>query len=265
MHHYDPVDECSYRRRAIYAFTLKPIFMLILVTIALVVRYGAAVIASLWLIMAKLTVFILGWRPEPIFKDFGRIWNIKTESPCEIDWDITTGDNYGVWDYQKGQFYPVTGGAIILSTLAISMLLVLCATLSEILCNAELKHELAPWAFSAILLGVLTLIAFWALSSWTKLQWIRTCRDACKAWYVKKWPKKSPQITPVPVKVEEKKELLKPTYYFEWLKSSLNADQLPKRVDLAKVPTAFKQPTIHKFRLSFNAMKAKVCKPFPRH
>jgi hypothetical protein len=72
-------------------------------------------------------------------------------------------------------------------------------------------------------------------------------------------------------KLRRKTEVQKPKapsrkpLYFEWLEQALNMDRLPTKVDLKKVPTAFRQPLTHKFRLSYHAAKADMCKPFARH
>lgn len=58
-------------------------------------------------------------------------------------------------------------------------------------------------------------------------------------------------------KVEEKKN-----EYQTWLANSFNIASLPKKVDINKMPET--STVVHKFRVRFWWVKAKVCRPFPK-
>ncbi len=246
-HRYQPNDQCSYRKRLIFAFTLKfPIWFVV----AVVAKYLWATVASLWLIVAKMTALILGWRPEPIFKDFGSIWSWHW-SPNSIDWDITRKWGYGVWKGGSGnndKYYPITGAALLLIGV---FGVVMFGFVSEIL-SAVKDPDL--WAF-VMLLGIFTVLVgviLWL--SWTKIHFI----ERCMSFMSLKWESDVERR-------RQKRQMNGKPLYFEWLLRALGDDKLPAKVDWTKTPAAFRQPVAHRFRLSVHAAKAAVCKPFSRH
>lgn len=244
-HRYQPSDECSYRSRLIYAFTLKPILWF---TSMIVLKYLWATCASAWMIGAKLTCLFMGWRPEPIFKDFDVIWGWGWNTK-HIDWDIGRRLGYGVWenDGEKYIYYPITGSAILMIPAFIAIFM-----LSLILVVEKWKES--GTSIACIVFGIIIILtAVGLVTSWTRLNWWQ--RTA--TWLLGRWRIES--VTLNAIRMEKQRPL-----YFEWLKTVLNADRLPSKVNLDGLPMAFKGSRVHKFRLSINAMKAKVCRPFSR-
>ncbi len=57
---YEPTDQCDYRKRLIFAFTLKPVLW----SGGMVLKYLLVVLISFFLVAAKLIILILGWNPS---------------------------------------------------------------------------------------------------------------------------------------------------------------------------------------------------------
>ncbi len=247
-HRYEPTDQCSYRKRLFFAFSLKPIIWFV---VAVIAKYLWATMSSIWLITAKTTANFLGWRSEPIFNDFDIIWDWHSWNPGQVDWDITRGYDYGVWDREHGKekYYPITGSAVLM----IAVFGLLFYTLLDIILEAFWKDK-GLWIVVFAVGVIVIFCGCTLLRSLIRLHFVEKTGDYIRT----QWDTETTQRRQI--SVGKQKPL-----YFQWLRDTLNTDRLPKKVDLSTVPVAFKQPLVHKFRLSFNAAKAKVCKPFPRH
>ncbi len=239
-HRYPSADQCEYRKRLIYAFSLKPVVWFL---VAIVAKYLWALLSTIWLVGAKTTVFLAGWRTEPILRDLDKIWSWHW-APGSIDWDVEPIDSYGVWDAKKGEYYPVTGSGFVLAGLFWGAVWYFCDTLIDV----RWFNKGIDWVGACVLGVVAVLLGLVLIRSWTQLHFAQDLGE---------------KIGQRRVRPQEK--VSKSHLYFEWLMGELNERDLPEKIDIDHMPMPFKGVLIHKFRLSFNAKKAAMCKPFPRH
>jgi len=247
-----PRDQCAYRKRLFWAFTLQPFVFVI----GHILKYIAALVCSIYLPVAKVVVFFVGFRPEPLFADIGKLWAWKWD-PEEVDWDLRRYSKYALWSEDafwqgdKYKYMPITG-------FEISMITLLAGAWYGSYRLTFFTHDgslSAQIFFSSVLAIILLLLTglFFAKSgivSRTKL-WQKVKRKSLE--------QKNGQNGQVETKVEQP-----PSLYFEWLRKVSSISKAPQRIDIEDLPDAYKGKSLQRARIKFWAVKRKVCKPFAR-
>mgnify|MGYP001614053925 CR=1 FL=1 len=225
-----PVDECDYRRRKLFAFTLQPIIFLV-----------ASVIYTSIVFLGSLVVFFCGYRPKNIFHE---VWQALKLERSEFDMR-EYGNQYRVWEMglhgHVVKHMPVTGIELLLFVL-------FWAGFSLVDFSGEW------WRFLLAVVIMLCFVFFMAL-------------------IVALWAQRLP-VSPEKKQEEEEKvrqrrlerERLAAEKYQRWLERFFCLSNKPSEVDLDNLPiplTAGGRVVQH-FRVSFWALKAKVCKPYSK-
>lgn len=98
-----PVDQCRYRARFIFAFLLQPPLFVIGHTL----KYVFSLISTLVLIGGRLLMPIIGFKPVPIFGDIGEHWAWKPGKVIGADFDYREHRTYRLWNTRKMPFTPL--------------------------------------------------------------------------------------------------------------------------------------------------------------
>lgn len=102
----NPHDQCAYRKRWLFAFTLKPFAWLALK----IATFAGKVIASVVYPLMRAVIFMFGYRPVPLFSRISNIWeyNLFDLPVCSKE----GGGRYRVWQVDRDGFaqtyMPVT-------------------------------------------------------------------------------------------------------------------------------------------------------------
>ncbi|MFA6458889.1 MAG: hypothetical protein WCV79_00605 [Candidatus Paceibacterota bacterium] len=250
-----PRDECAYRKRLIWAFTLQPPVFLI----GHILKYVAALVCSVCLPISKIAVLWAGYRPLPLFADISKLWAWKWE-PSNIEWDPRRNNTYRQWigygdpgyNKEKGPVeMPITGFEVTALSMILGMFALLVYfvwLLLPLLPNLE--------SFVTIFLGCffcfLVCVVFFSKNDvisrtkwWKKMTKWQSNRNNRRKWV-------------------RKLETQKPVLYFEWLRATSHISKVPLRVEIGQLPEAFRNKTLQKARITFWAIKREVCRPFPR-
>lgn len=256
-----PRDECQFRARIPWAFTTQPILLLLWA----ILLYGIiAPVLSLYLILGRLAVPFLGFRPEPLLKSFPQLWKFIPElSSDDFALRMYGSGSYRVWipAHENGGpvYMKITGSEVLLSALggffAGSAL--------------YLALNLDFWAFSFLGCGG-TWFAILYLLIEDRLEqrpWFKGLKRflarfkssaGATALAEKKARKEAKRLE------KEQKAAQEPLLYFEWLKAECHVSQTPPRVDVKTLPPAFKAPHIHRFRVAFWDIKRRICRPYAK-
>ncbi|MDE2188469.1 MAG: hypothetical protein KGJ35_01930 [Patescibacteria group bacterium] len=108
-HEIAPRDQCQYRRRLIFAFTLQPFIWMI----GMILRFFIQVFGSIVYPLIRLIVFFFGFKPNFIFKHLGEIWKWDHDPRNDFD-DLFLSEEvsgYRVWSVNNGKtrYMPITG------------------------------------------------------------------------------------------------------------------------------------------------------------
>lgn len=260
-HPYSPDDQCSFRRRALIAFTLKPIPWLL---VRVILRYAIAFIGSVFILGIRSIICILGWRTVPLFEDFDTLWGWNGRLR-DVNMNIKRyPGRYGLWLWgddnpkKPGQdvYYPFTGAALLAMTIPPWAIWAFWSN------NAP--SSFSEWVCMAIGLVFIIILSLVAVSLFIfRLKFIERWTDAC---ITESRARKEAEKHRRSLDEAQKKArpANKQFLYFEWLKTTLRSDKLPAKADPETMPEAFRRPLVHKLRLSYAAKKARVCKPFAR-
>lgn len=255
-----PRDECAYRKRLIWAFTLQPPLFLI----GHMLKYLWALLVTAYLPLARIGAFYFGWRPEPLLAGVRTAWSWKWE-PKSVNWDLCMHgcreSTYRVWrfgetddagTYHKRKDMPVTGCELTAVALTV---LVACGLLYwtwQIIVFSRFSELFGVFIFSAMAL-FLTVLFVKKTEFIIRTEWWNSF------------------VFFVGTKMEERNEKLKriaeaekPFLYFDWLNRVANLSHAPNRVDVKELPDAFKNKGFQRAYIRFWAVKRKVCKPYAR-
>ncbi len=228
-----PRDECDYRARKIFAFTLKPIFFLI-----------GAVAYALYVLLASVTVFFFGFRPKNIASE---IWQaLKLTRPDEWNVCLFITPTYRTWEEDRHGYVtkrmPVTGIEL--------MFLGSGAWLFWSLINSTLDWQV--WLLIAIsfivvayTLAALLSRVYYALPSSLERQRLALEKEK---------------------QLNVERQRLFAEKYQQWLRGNFDLSRKPDAVDLSNLPPP---PTktgqvVQRFRVGFWALKARICRPYVR-
>ncbi len=225
-----PNDECDYRRRKIFAFTLQPIIFLV-----------ASVIGALIVFIGSLVVFFCGYRPKNIFHE---VWLALKLQRSEFDMR-EYGNQYRVWEMglhgHVTKHMPVTG-------IELSLFVIFLVGVFLIDFSGEW------WRF---LLATVIMVCFSFFLAFIVVSWL------------KRLPVSSEKKQEEEEKARQRRlerERLAEERYQRWLASNFNLSLKPSEVDLNNLPypLTIGGRVVQNFKVGFWALKAKVCKPYSK-
>ncbi|MDP3800332.1 MAG: hypothetical protein Q8Q90_02805 [bacterium] len=221
-----PKDECDYRKRKIFAFTLQPIIFFI----------GATLYAS-FVFFGSLVAFFFGYKPQNIFKE---TWlALKLQRP---ELNILQYNSYRVWEENHHGYtikqMPVTG-----VELAIFLLFGLGIWAIDFSVDWWKMLAVAS-AFVAICLSVIVI-------------WMKRLPVS---------PEKKKEEEEVLRQRRLERERLAEERYQLWLARNFNLSLKPSEVDLHNLPLPLTMGgrVVQNFKVGFWALKARVCKPYSK-
>ena len=245
-----PVDQCAFRKRCIFAFTLKPFIFLI----TAIVRGLLSTLGSFLTVATRLVIFFFGYRPAPIFSDLGGFWvwdfsEITSHFP-NIHFHPKSIREYRYWGYStqkaRNTYMPVTPIELLGVTIVLSGMAWL---------HGHYKLTSGYPAVSNIMLECcLTLFSYFFLQ--------RFLFKPLLKWFDEKYPDLSKPRRKT--KVVAKPEPVTPSEYSNWLANNLVVSKAPDHVDLTRLPSSYRGKFRQVFRVGFWATKMKVCRPYSR-
>ena len=231
-----PEDECAYRKRLIFAFTVQPLPFLI-------GRFLVGVVCTILSIGALILFPFFGWRPTQI------VQNIKSGWLNPEGFNLTPKDSWGVWTYDdchEPWVWPFW---------CMPWFITLVAGLPLFLYRLYARHpfeaKLATMILACFIVVCLIIQLYDQVSGRIRLKWSEACFVSMEDRLRKKELRRAER---------EEKEVQK--YLSQLGTMSFAAVPIPKKVDVDSVIK--KADTGIKLKLSFWAVKAKVCKPFER-
>jgi len=247
----NPRDECAYRKRKIVAFTIQPF----LATIVFFIAFGiGGTIFALYVLLASLALLFVGYRPRPILREMWRAFTFQREPEWDVrkfdQWD-THGPVYRLWSISedgKEIYMPITPLVVTIYTSGIAMIL------------AGLYYLLRSASVDFWLIILITAVALTAATFAFRL--IAKCLSAVYA--------KSKERRRIERQLTEDVEAIQRTNEQEarrqWLIENFELSKQTDvvRLDQLPVPPTFSGKVAQKFRVSYWALKAKVCKPFAK-
>ncbi len=238
-----PIDECRYRKRKIAAFTIQPIFFL-------VGRLLTGVFGTLYTLLGSGVLFFFGWRPVPMWKNvFHAWWDLGS-----FEKDLRRYWTYRLWEDdddskdRKKHWMPVWSVPfVVILELALAGLVLL--VLYTILVSIGIQ--------TLITVGIIVVLGVTA--GWATTKWVGWCNVPERQEERRERREKREEVRTAErgrlAEIERKMAIA-------FLASNVSLATAPKKVDVAAVLP--KVDTATRFRLSFWATKAKVCRPFAR-
>ncbi|MFH1899493.1 MAG: hypothetical protein ABIJ82_03470 [Patescibacteria group bacterium] len=232
----DPVDECAYRRRKIFAFTLQPILFLIC-------RLLTGSVGTLYTAIGASILWFIGWRPIPVFANIAASWKskgFKLELNRYCWWRVCKG-----WDETENgqdQYIPVSKVPAII-TLDIIGAIVFITLVVWFVMN-----------YGVIVIIMLGVVGLCALLGTILVKFFNSPDRRAK--------KKELKHLQAAKGVGKTKEQMLDEKLIKFLKQNAELSLTPIRVRVGVVIR--KVNPVTKFILSYWATKAKVCKPFAK-
>jgi len=266
----DPKDQCAYRKRKIFAFTLQPP----LVLIGLSIKLSGGVAYALYVLIASLVAFFFGYKPMPIISGVKDAFLYKREGGFRKGnvyydtnkWVVTRYGEYRLWkkSVNKNGFrydahdvnMPVTGielcGVIVL--ISFIYLLVKTGVLVGLLYTGTV-------IVAGIILAVVTYYLLDRFVTIPRLFGLIPKRSAAKKELLRL---KRLAEEKAKKRQKEKEKKIFEQLYNEWLSKNLNIASAPERVDLKKIPKPIGKGArvVQYFRVNYWTLKIKMCRPF---
>ncbi len=266
-----PVDQCQYRRRALWAFSGQ----LGIVAFLLVWRYLIALATTIMLVTGRFLAFFFGFRPL-FASGLGDLWNFNFPlKEVSTEYRRYPWDGYRVWKrtgYERRRQaddvkMPVTPFQATLGLFIV--------------------YELGrlAWSVSADtwLLSLLVLLYILRLAAIGSFSYIATRyglnlveKKVHGAGWFKRWAEKRAARAVLRAEEKNKEQQAKleamaqeaqsrpVDAYTRWLTTEMSTTRAPARVDLDHLPKPFRNGAAQKLRTTFWAAKTRVCKPFAR-
>jgi len=252
-HKEDPLDQCSYRRRKIVAFTIQPPVMLLFAFIGFGI-FGT--IHALYVLLASFTVFFFGYRPQPILRNMWQAFIMKRGN----GWDVKEYSRRKVWSekYVNGQKQvkemPIT-------PLDLMFWVAVGYTMFSLISQLML------------LITESLILSFWIAVSVTVLTaatyvWYRLKRRYSESWKLKQAVKAEAKRQALLEKkkltaAEEEKALLRRR---QWLLQNFALSKRTKTVDPKNIPAPLylSDRIVQRFYVKYWEVKNKVCRPFAK-
>lgn len=227
-------DECHYRKRALFAFTIQPILM----SLAIPFVIAVALVYFVYVLLGSFFCLFFGFRPEPI-KAIKDSYN-DGPPPRGNLLKYQIGYRYRLWRRSTNTYMPITGFE---TTLVVAGIYVLDFLLGQIVYSSLVTF---------LLIIPTIIITSVVLGTWARrlIQYIREHLIDPQARKAREEDERR--------LLTEKRELEKARYQ-KWLHNTLLANGISK-------PTAYttKERLAQRFYVGYWALKAKVCKPFAR-
>lgn len=269
-----PRDECEYRKRKIFAFTLKPLFWLVHKILILIGWVIVTVGYCSYLVVASGVVLFAGYRPKPMGESLRKLF--FSNEP--VDWKILRYRSYDM--PREESLYRVwrvrnesCGDAIQRMWLAPWEV---CAIflLPGVLCYSSLLTEMLS-AF--VTLGVVTFLLCaimgpicrfgnWVIKLVSRLNKKTPEENKRK---LDRQAEKDRRLEEAAARRKAEAEELnrqRAQRYQNWLAGNFSLERKTEKVDLDNLPAPLDpvERTIQVFRVSFWALKAKICRPYSR-
>jgi hypothetical protein len=226
-HRTEPRDQCQYRARKIFAFTLQPPLFLLLQ----IVKVAWFIIAILLVFIMSAGAFFFGWKITSVFKQIGQFYSHASCTTLQHD-------RYRLW---RSGYDTASKRSIYMPFTLFELSIVLgyawmlvnhqAVTLFLIQCQPALQitYTIVIWSIASLI----TAIVLYA--------WIERITN-----YIR------PQKKEVEYKVDSKQQ--------NWLKNHLRLDQKPGEILFKDLP----EDSAVRFRAGFWTLKTRLCKPFSR-
>ncbi len=220
----NPVDQCAYRKRKIFAFTLQPILFLI-------GRLILGIFMTLYSTIWGGIVFFFGFRTINLLQNIGYGWS----DPSQIEMDLRDHRTWRFWDYNS--YIPVP---------LVPFILVV-----ELAAVGSLVYLLSKFLSIFLLIGATAVIFFVIL---TIILNFRSGKSKNKR--AEKALQKQREKEQAEKDEEERQERL----YAQFLKNHASFSSVGERVNINRIKPVV--DTVTRFSLSFWGLKGRVCKPF---
>ena len=241
LYHDDPCDECEYRKRRMYAV---PYFALLYPIGMFLKHMVGGVIYAFLVLLSSFWFFFWGWRPENILKGMRGAFLWRRSDGLETR--MYPGNGYRVW-VRGAKRIPIAPYQLCLAIVAIVVLirtiyLYFNETLQVVTLGGGMMVAIALFYFVAKLL----IVAFRPLGEKIKVEKARRKVLAAE-------------------RLEKERNMTRKATQ-EWLAKTFSVSTMPREIDLKKLPQPLRPSDriAHRFRVSFWAMKMKVCKPYSR-
>lgn len=226
-----PVDECDYRRRKIFAFTLKPFLFLI-------GRLFFGIFGTLYTLIGASILLFIGYRPIPIFRNIKNAWIFLDN--CKDDlFRFSRRYNWRVWNDQHPEKRMPVWAVPIFVILELGAIALVTLLVFKFLTSVILFIALILTFFIVVVVMVYKISARLKSKEWEQRQEEKERRD------------------------REQEEMLKnarENAYLAYLKKNISLDRVPGKVDIVSILR--KVDTVTRFRLSYWGIKAKACRPY---
>jgi hypothetical protein len=248
-HEKEPIDQCDYRRRMILAFSFKiPAFLIGAVVMYLI----SGTFYSLYILIASLLCLFFGYRTAPILEGMWHAFSFTGYKPYRVI-QKNDKDCYACrkkcWRYDKfacdHKYMPVTTAEITLTILAGYLIYALGIK------SLNIPVLIASISWLVIYTSIL-------LRRFTHLKLrIHFPSSSDPGLWIDNWIKK---------KQGQKKQKQEESLTDFLAQFSLNHVPANGAVNLKKLPTPLtaEKKIVQKFRVSYWALKAEICKPFSK-
>lgn len=251
-----PIDECEYRKRKIYAFTIKPPLFLILWTIV-------SILGTLYTTLGSFFLLFFGYRPVSPWKNIGYALTINYD---EFDTNLVYHQSRRGWQWRLWKGKDDKNGPTYIPKAFVPWIFCIWTPLTAkigysivyTLINHPPSVSLPSSSIFLTILTILLVIAFSYLLVTRIIKYVfnpqRTEKRREKA-RDKRWEKEE--------KKEQKEAQLKKEgeqRISNFLKANASISSVPAKVDMQRIIPVV--DTVTRFKFRFWGAKVKICKPY---
>ena len=239
----DPIDQCDYRRRKIFAFTIQLILFLI-------GRAIAGLFITLYSIIGAAVLWFIGWKSISVLPNIVSAWKKidKAESDLRKYGSCRMYQSYRDAPDKVSKFIPKWRVPIFL--------------IFDVVCVVAFVNLIMSLTldYGIVFLIILGALVLFVLLSTIAVNFFSTPER--KARRLKRKESAVEQQEVRKMRVEKNKVEIKEEKYINFLRQNTTLSLAPTKVDVAVVIKRVNPVT--KFILGYWATKAKVCKPFAK-
>ncbi len=254
-----PIDDCDYRKRKIWAFTIKPPLFLIAWIIF-------SILGTLYTMLGYFYLLFFGYRPTNLLK------NIKcalTMNDDEFDLNLVYHRYRSNWQWRLWKSKNENGGPTYIPKLLVPWIFCIWAPLTakigySIIYTIVNHPPSISVPSSSVLLGLLIGISAIVLLCFLISRVVKYIYDPQRI------EKRRKEVREKEWEKEEKKEQKEAQFKKEgeerisnFLKANASISSVPTKVDMKRIIPVV--DTVTRFKFRFWSAKAKVCKPYPRN